>query len=63
VRLEREASQPRRVDTGAWAMAGVLAAMWAVLAITPATRGIFLTQGNLATSSPRSCLPTDRWSS
>jgi len=49
MKLEREATQPRRVDTGAWAMAGILAAMWAILAITPATRGVFLTEGNLAT--------------
>jgi putative multiple sugar transport system permease protein len=28
-------------------MAGVLALMWAVLAILPATRGVFLTQGNI----------------
>jgi len=32
----------------AWTMAGVLAVMWTVLALLPATRGIFLTQGNLA---------------
>jgi D-xylose transport system permease protein len=30
-------------------MAGVLALMWAVLAVLPATRGVFLTQGNIAT--------------
>lgn len=37
----------RRLDLNAWAMAGVLALMWAVLALLPATRGVFLTQGNL----------------
>ena len=31
-----------------WAMAGVLGAMWALLALLPATRGVFLTQANLA---------------
>ena len=39
----------RRTDLNAWAMAGVLAAMWAVLALLPATRAVFLTQGNIAT--------------
>jgi D-xylose transport system permease protein len=33
--------------SGRAAMAGVLALMWAVLAILPATRGVFLTQGNI----------------
>lgn len=37
----------KRLDLNAWAMAGVLALMWAVLAILPATRGVFLTQGNI----------------
>jgi len=37
----------RRLDVNAWAMAGVLGLMWAVLAALPATRGVFLTQGNL----------------
>lgn len=37
------------IDVNAWAMAGVLALMWAVLAVLPATRGVFLTQGNIAT--------------
>jgi D-xylose transport system permease protein len=40
---------PRRTDRNAWAMAGVLVAMWAVLAILPATRNVFLTQGNIST--------------
>ena len=40
---------PRRTDRNAWAMAGVLVAMWAVLAILPATRSVFLTQGNIST--------------
>lgn len=39
----------RRLDLNAWAMAGVLALMWALLAVLPATRGVFLTQGNIAT--------------
>ena len=39
----------RRTDLNAWVMTAVLAAMWLVLAIMPATRGVFLTQGNLAT--------------
>lgn len=40
---------PRRTDRNAWAMAGVLVAMWAVLAVLPATRNVFLTQGNIST--------------
>jgi D-xylose transport system permease protein len=36
-------------DLNAWAMAGVLAAMWLVLAALPATRGVFFTRGNIAT--------------
>ncbi|MGE0395653.1 MAG: sugar ABC transporter permease [Kofleriaceae bacterium] len=40
---------PKRTDRNAWAMAGVLVAMWAVLAILPATRNVFLTQGNIST--------------
>lgn len=40
---------PRRTDKNAWAMAGVLVAMWAVLAVLPATRNVFLTQGNIST--------------
>ena len=38
----------RRLDINAWAMGGVLVAMWIVLAVLPATGGVFLTQGNLA---------------
>jgi D-xylose transport system permease protein len=50
VKLERQTgAKPRRTDLNAWVMTGVLAAMWLVLAILPATRGVFLTQGNLAT--------------
>ncbi|NVB80429.1 MAG: sugar ABC transporter permease [Kofleriaceae bacterium] len=50
MKLERNAQAPsRRIDLNAWAMAGVLAAMWGVLALLPATRGMFLTQGNIAT--------------
>jgi D-xylose transport system permease protein len=40
---------PRRgFDLNAWAMAGVLVALWTILAILPATRGVFLTRGNFA---------------
>jgi D-xylose transport system permease protein len=50
VKLERNVHAPaRRVDLNTWVMAGVLALMWAVLAVLPATRGVFLTQGNIAT--------------
>ncbi len=56
MKLERTVEQtragvrtPRKVDLNAWAMAGVLACMWAILAILPQTRGVFLTQGNIAT--------------
>src|SRR5207253_2032595 len=38
---------PRRLDLQAWAMAGVLVLMWTVLALLPATGGVFLTRGNL----------------
>ncbi len=54
-KLERIAMKPndRRSAPGAnlrsaWAMAGVLAGMWALLALLPATRGMFLTPGNIA---------------
>jgi D-xylose transport system permease protein len=43
------ARQRPRVDLNAWTMAGVLALMWTALALMPATRGVFLTQGNIAT--------------
>ncbi len=47
-KLERVADGPgRKIDVNAWAMAGVLLAMWALLALLPATRGMFLTQGNV----------------
>jgi D-xylose transport system permease protein len=46
VKLERNVN-PRQQAQGAWAMAAVLAAMWIVLAVLPATGGRFLTQGNL----------------
>jgi D-xylose transport system permease protein len=57
MKLERNAESPRpearppgrRVDLNAWAMAGVLLALWAILAVLPATRGVFLTERNLAT--------------
>jgi D-xylose transport system permease protein len=51
MRLEKQATpRPRaRLEVNAWAMAGVLAAMWAFLALSPATGGTFLTQGNIGT--------------
>ena len=48
LRPEVERQRPR-VDLNAWTMAGVLALMWAALALMPATRGVFLTQGNIGT--------------
>jgi D-xylose transport system permease protein len=48
LRPEVERQRPR-IDLNAWAMAGVLAIMWVALALLPATRGVFLTQGNIAT--------------
>lgn len=48
MKLERNAQPGRRTQLGPWAMAGVLAAMWALLALLPATGDRFLTQGNLA---------------
>lgn len=41
--------RPRPAERNAWVMAAVLAAMWAVLALLPATRAVFLTEGNIAT--------------
>ncbi|MBZ0234396.1 MAG: sugar ABC transporter permease, partial [Deltaproteobacteria bacterium] len=57
MKLERNAEPPkasarppgRRIDLNAWAMAGVLIFLWAALAVMPATRGVFLTERNLAT--------------
>ncbi len=48
-KLERVAERPagRKIDVNAWAMAGVLLAMWVLLAVLPATRSVFLTQGNV----------------
>lgn len=48
MKLERNAQPSRKPSLGPWAMAGVLAAMWAILAILPATGDRFLTQGNLS---------------
>ncbi|MBL0213554.1 MAG: sugar ABC transporter permease [Myxococcales bacterium] len=45
----RPARPPRATDLNAWVMAGVLATMWAILALLPATRAVFLTEGNIAT--------------
>lgn len=48
-KLQPEVQRQRpRMDLNAWAMAGVLAVMWLALAVMPATRGVFLTQGNIA---------------
>jgi len=47
--LERSARAPIRTDRNTWAMAGVLLALWALLALLPATRATFATQRNLAT--------------
>jgi D-xylose transport system permease protein len=50
MKLERSARAPLRAgDSSIWIMAGVLVLLWAVLAVLPQTRGVFLTQGNLAT--------------
>ncbi|MEO8707153.1 MAG: substrate-binding domain-containing protein, partial [Kofleriaceae bacterium] len=50
MKLERNAAkQGRRIDLNAWAMAGVLAVMWIVLTLLPATGGAFLSAGNIAT--------------
>ncbi len=57
MKLERNALAPRlasrppgrTIDLNAWAMAGVLLFLWAALAVLPATRGVFLTERNLAT--------------
>jgi D-xylose transport system permease protein len=38
---------PSQIAFGTWAMAGVLLLMWIGLAVMPATRGVFLTRGNL----------------
>ena len=46
---ESKVARPRPAERNAWVMAAVLAAMWAVLAILPATRAVFLTEGNIAT--------------
>ncbi|MGE5185105.1 MAG: sugar ABC transporter permease [Acidobacteriota bacterium] len=48
MKLERSAQATRRPSLGPWAMAIVLAAMWAILALLPATGDRFLTQGNFA---------------
>lgn len=49
MKLERSARTPLRAgDSGIWIMAGVLVLLWALLAVLPQTRGVFLTQGNLA---------------
>jgi D-xylose transport system permease protein len=50
VKLERSAQTRARLrDSGIWLMAAVLVVLWAILAVLPGTRGVFLTQTNLAT--------------
>lgn len=50
MKLERSARAPARgADQSTWIMAAVLAGLWTILAVLPQTRGVFLTQGNLAT--------------
>jgi len=49
VKLERSARMPMRGDSSIWIMAAVLGLLWAILAVLPQTRGVFLTQNNLAT--------------
>jgi len=50
VKLERSARAPMRgTDQNIWIMAAVLVVLWTALAVLPQTRGVFLTQGNLAT--------------
>lgn len=48
MKLEPITHPPKKTDLNAWVMAGVLATMWAVLAILPSTRAVFLTEGNIA---------------
>ena len=49
MKLEKHVAAPlRRFDLNAWAMAGVLLALWAVLAVLPATANVFLTERNLS---------------
>ena len=47
MKLERSAHAPHRDRTPTW-LAAILAALWLVLAAIPGTRGVFLTQANLA---------------
>ena len=49
MQLERSARVPLKGDFTIWLMAAVLGLLWAVLAVLPQTRGVFLTQNNLAT--------------
>ncbi|MEO8842409.1 MAG: sugar ABC transporter permease [Kofleriaceae bacterium] len=49
MKLERSARVAMRGDSSIWLMAAVLGLLWAVLAVLPQTRGVFLTQNNLAT--------------
>jgi ABC-type xylose transport system permease subunit len=47
MKLERSAHAPHRDRTAVW-LAAILAALWLILAAIPGTRGVFLTQENLA---------------
>jgi D-xylose transport system permease protein len=50
MKLEPQVTAPRRAtDLNAWVMTAILGAIWIVLAVLPATRNVFLTQGNLST--------------
>jgi ABC-type xylose transport system permease subunit len=49
MKLERNARSPLRAGDSSVLMAIVLVALWAILAVVPGTRGVFLTQENLAT--------------
>ncbi|HEY3807933.1 MAG TPA: hypothetical protein VGL61_35355 [Kofleriaceae bacterium] len=49
MKLERSVGGRRAGDTGSLWLGAVLAALWAILAVIPGTRGVFLTQANLAT--------------
>ena len=50
MKLERNTptTRVRHGDLNVWLMAGVLAALWLVLAVLPATGGVFLTQSNIS---------------
>lgn len=50
MKLERNVDgkpRPRGVELNTWVMAGVLVVLWAILAVLPQSRGVFLTPENL----------------